>query len=180
MVEKFRAGFDTAFAQKFVEYVAPKIKLRTSDPYGYTIEVNRQDSLTEEAKIFANVLNFHHSIYTDFAEDEITEIDERRRSQIGSNELVRQSNAHRPSIRSSLVPQPSYRTYIYYRDHSLCATISPEFMTPVGAIEAAGMEVSRSPKHGASYTEDEMRSFMEELRLKIENTLIESDVQSGG
>ena len=102
------------------------------------------------------------TVYSDFAMEQVRKVD--------SNRELRGSSGKRP-INGVIVPQPSYRTYIYYRPESLCVTISPVFMVPVGAVEALDIKVHRNPGNTHPYSSEEMQTFMSHLKSSITSIL---------
>ena len=79
-----------------------------------------------------------------------------------------------PSVTETLPLQPSYRTYLYYKDGSLTATISPMFITTLGAMEGMETAVNRGLHHEKAFTDEEMTTFFERLSGRL-HTLLDDE-----
>jgi len=140
------------------------VTIRDTVPFGYTISLRLSSfpSINQQALALGEVLLKHSAVYSDFAMEQVRKVD--------SNRELRGSSGKRP-INGVIVPQPSYRTYIYYRPESLCVTISPVFMVPVGAVEALDIKVHRNPGNTHPYSSEEMQTFMSHLKSSITSIL---------
>jgi hypothetical protein len=150
------------------------LELRSIAPYGFTIVtgISRDEPLDQQAQKLSNVLYIHHEVSTEFAEHEVQRVDESRAKR--REAFVRNAGMilpKLPSIRSTVPLQPSYRTYLYYRNGELAVTISPMLLTTLGAMEGMETEVNRGLRHEKIFTDDELEHFFGELSNHIETLL---------
>lgn len=140
----------------------PSLEIRNNAPYGYTIasKIARAEPLEKQAQAVSDLLTTHHVAYSGFAIDEAQNIDKRRSRR--REEFMRDTGVVLPMLRSvteTLPLQPSYRTYLYYREDYLTVTISPMFITTLGAMEGMETAVDRSQHHEKIFTNEELASF---------------------
>ena len=76
-----------------------------------------------------------------------------------------------PSVKDTLPLQPSYRTYLYYRNGELAITISPMFITTLGAMEGMETAVNRGLQHEKIFTDDELTHFFGNLSGRLQTLL---------
>ncbi len=157
----------------------PSLEMRSKTPYGYTIasKIARNSPLEKQAQDLSKLLIAHHAAYSDFAAQEARRADDTRTQR--RYEFMKKTGAILPPPRSvaEILPlQPSYRTYLYYRDGLLTATISPMFITTLGAMEGMETAVNRGLHHEKVFTDEQMTSFFGSLSERL-NTLLgdESD-----
>ena len=155
----------------------PSLKMRTKTPYGYTIasKIARSNPLEKQAQDLSSLLVAHHEAYSDFVAQEAQRTDNIRTQR--RREFMKKTGAilpPLPSVAETLPLQPSYRTYLYYRDGLLTATISPMFITTLGAMEGMESAVNRGLHHEKAFNDEEMASFFKSLSQRL-NTLLDSE-----
>jgi hypothetical protein len=156
----------------------PSLEMRSKTPYGYTIasKITRDNPLEKQARDLSGLLIVHHAAYSDFAIQEAQRTDDIRMQR--RHEFMKKTGAilpPLPSVVETLPLQPSYRTYLYYRDRLLTATISPMFITTLGAMEGMETAVNRGLHHEKAFTDEEMVSFFESLSQRL-NTLLADEL----
>lgn len=114
--------------------VITDIQQRGVPPYGYTLStsMNLNDFLVEQAEVLSFLLGKNHNLYKNFVLQRIekeSRIREFKHKQAGYGKPKR--------IEDQIIPQPSYRTYIYFINGQLRITISPAIFSTAGVIEAA-------------------------------------------
>lgn len=158
---------------------ALSLELRKTTPYGYTIAtgIRRNEPLSQQARKLADLLCVNHEINTAFTEREIELVDEsraRRRKEFAQNNGMLLPKL--PSVKRAAPLQPAYRTYLYYREGELAVTVSPIFLTALGAMEGMETAVSRGLQHGKIFTDDELAHFFEGLSNRLQTLLGSDDV----
>lgn len=96
---------------------------RENAPYGYSFRI----PISFETSQIAQVMKAHHVAYASAANEVVSKL--------------------KPANQESIIPQPSYRVYITQETDALEVTISPEFMSHAGVLEAANILLDRSPDH---------------------------------
>jgi hypothetical protein len=139
--------------QKFGKHVADKVQRRLPDeiqeqiqlssrdvpPYGYSFVVG--GSIEEMAKnpaLFARIMQTHHQAYASVARP----LEKLLRKKLPKNEGT------------TLIPSPSYRLYLEDSNNRMHVTISPEFLSHAGSMEAAGVLLDRRPTYPKRYNEE--------------------------
>ena len=148
----------------------PSLEMRSKTPYGYTIasKITRDSPLEKQARDLSHLLIAHHAAYSDFATQEARRTDATRTQR--RHEFMKRTGVilpPLPSVAETLPLQPSYRTYLYYRDGLLTATISPMFITTLGAMEGMETAVNRGLHHEKAFTDEEITSFFEKLSGRL-------------
>lgn len=152
----------------------PSLEMRSETPYGCTIasKIARNNPLEKQAQDLSNLLIAHHAAYSDFAVQEAQRTDDIRTQR--RHEFMKKTGVILPSLRSvaeTFPLQPSYRTYLYYRNGLLMATVSPMFITTLGAMEGMETAVNRGLHHEKIFTDEQMASFFGSLSERL-NTLL--------
>lgn len=117
-------------------------------PFGYTFLL---DQPTDFDRV-AEELNTHHQAYMQAAETAVARL--------------------KPSNRDRLIPQPSYRVYLSLDADKLKVTISPEFISHAGVMEAAGIKLERSPEHPPRVTDTEIRAIAQQILAKLDQPAV--------
>ncbi len=148
----FRDFFESSIGQERVAYT--DIKHRSSPPYGYTISlpINWNEEFYQQAKTLKDFMAMHHQVYSKFSDIILEQMNQNR---------SRNSQRAKKPIESQVIPQPSYRTYIYYLDENLMLTISPEAISTTGVIEGAEVFIKRGPNYLPNCDEQELAKFIE-------------------
>lgn len=160
----------------------PSLEMRSKTPYGYTIasKIDRDDPLEKQAQALSSLLIANHAAYSDFAAEEARRTDNIRAQR--RHEFMRKTGTilpQLPSVTETLPLQPSYRTYLYYREGLLTATISPMFITTLGAMEGMETAVNRGLHHKKAFTDEEMASFFERLSGHLHTLLDDESSRQG-
>lgn len=160
----FMSFAESELARKHPENATSfNFKLRAESPFGYSLQISDgASSITADAKRLTEMLRIHHEIYGAYAKHAIDERDKARRTKAGHERLP---------ISKLLIPQPSYRTYVYYEDGALRVTISPAFLAADGAIEALDISIIRSRENERMYSPAEVDTYMSELTGNIAKEL---------
>ncbi len=160
----------------------PQLQIRNESPYGYTIDCNmdRSQSIDEQAQYLSQILTSHHEAYSIFSQEEINQSDEIR--QLRRQEFAKEKGISlhkgRP-LKEKLILQPSYRIYIYYDQSKLKISISPIFFACVGALEAMDVAVDRSIDHEQHFTDSDLQMFFEKFTVRLKETLEQSSQYEG-
>jgi hypothetical protein len=152
----------------------PSLEMRSRTPYGYTIasKITRDSMLEKQARDLSDLLIAHHAAYSDFATQEAQRTDDiRAQRRHDSMKKTGTILPPLPSVAETLPLQPSYRTYLYYRDGLLTATISPIFITTLGAMEGMESAINRGLHHEKAFTDEEMTLFFERLSGRLRTLL---------
>jgi hypothetical protein len=146
--------------------VFKEIQLRGEPPFGYTLttSINFDDSLGDQSKELTFLLNENHHIYEEFS---LTRIDEENQRRKNKYRPLGAKTAHLKSVESQIIPQPSYRTYIYFIDGKLRVTISPSILSTAGVVEAVGIYFHRSPNNPRAYTDEELKLFQNQFSSNL-------------
>lgn len=152
-----------------------RFALRGAAPYGYSIltDLKTDNSLLENISTFQKLMNIHHQAYISISGELIDYLnlkrDLRRREWCGEK-----GKAYVPKkpLETLLIPQPSYRTYIYEEGDNLRVTISPEFISGTAVIEAAGIYIERGPLLPAFYSIEQLEEIHNETASKIREYLL--------
>ncbi|HVZ58724.1 MAG TPA: hypothetical protein VG935_03175 [Patescibacteria group bacterium] len=114
-------------------------QVRMEAPYGYAFV----PSPTNDSRDITRAMFEHHQAYKSTAEKMLDRV-----LQISGQD-----------VRQQLVPQPSYRLYMY-RDNGLFSVlVSPEFRSYAGVLEAGGIELKRGPDFPHHITEEDREKF---------------------
>jgi hypothetical protein len=97
---------------------------RAFAPYGYSFTLWQEGEKTPRDKAVTQRLAKHHWAYAQTAQTAETELSARNASKI--------------------IPQPSYRLYLSAEGGAVRAIVSPEFLSPAGVMEAAGIRLERN------------------------------------
>lgn len=148
----------------------PSLEMRHKVPFGYTIasRIARDAPLEKQAQGLSNLLLAHHAAYSEFASKEAQTVDSARAQR--RHEFMKRTGIilpKLPSVTERFPLQPSYRTYLYYRDGLLTATISPMFITTLGAMEGMETAVNRGLQHQERFSNEEIASFFESLSQRL-------------
>lgn len=109
------------------------LRCETKAPFGYSF-IASYDGAIEE---ITQVMNAHHQAYTEAAELWVPQL--------------------KPSFQEKIsIPQPSYRLYMSSEDGNFQVTVSPEFLSHAGVLEAAGVELKRGPQYPRRISEEQM------------------------
>jgi hypothetical protein len=152
----------------------PSLELRDATPFGYTMatKIAREEPLDQQAQRLSDLLCTHHQVITEFAESEVQRVDEsrakRRKAFMQNSGMILPKL---PSIKNMIPLQPSYRTYLYYRDGELTVTISPLLLTTLGAMEGMETAVNRGLQHEKIFTDNELTDFFDRLSDRIDTLL---------
>lgn len=92
-------------------------------PFGYSFVVPG----SYDAAQFSQVMKAHHLAYSAAASDALTSL--------------------KPENQAAIIAQPSYRVYISREENQYQVTISPEFLSHAGVMEALGILLDRSSAH---------------------------------
>ena len=125
----------------------PSIELsaRVSNPTGYEFSFNENAyGLLANISFVAQTLRDHHIAFAKVAKMWKKQIDK----------------LDKPYFQN-LIQAPSYRLYLYDGDKGLEVTISPEFISHAGVLEAAGLHLHRASFHPKRYPND--RVILEEI-----------------
>lgn len=143
------------FAKKIRPDMGLKILPRLSEPYGYSLffGMDARTALTSISE-FQELMLLHHQAYTREARKMV--------------EKLRSQNQKR------IIPQPSYRTYIFFNEGRLEVVISPEFLSHAGVTEAAGLEMVRSSDVKSDFSSDELTNFKRRIAAEAQEK-IETD-----
>lgn len=146
LLHKFVDGVN----QKMLQQKNTKnISAYVQKPFGYfintSISINEAIKHTDQIK---NIMRNHHQAYARMAQEAIDSLTIRNKKRI--------------------IPQPSYRLLLYFDKNSeLCIGISPEFLSHVGPLEAAGIILERNPSFTRYYNDKELLAYKEKLLKKI-------------
>lgn len=140
------------------------IALRKVSPFGYTILTNISfaDSAAQQARSLADLMQDHHKVYSAYSHKKINAANMARTAR-----LAKEGRGEFKKIEDQIIPQPSYRTYIYYAEDMLRVTISPSVLSTTGVIEAANVFFHRSPSHAPVYSDNEMNEFRERFTQRF-------------
>lgn len=135
-VGRFTEHLDSFLREHLPESLNPRLSPRTHEPFGYQLLLG----VNKETEDVADVLFAHHFAYSRAIEGMLKKLNERSKRKIK--------------------PQPSYRLYLTYSDDDeLTAIVSPQIVSHAGVVEAAGIDLDRSPTHPKGTTPDQMDSF---------------------
>ncbi len=119
--------------------------LRTELPHGYTMTISSSlESLFEDPSSITEFMQAHHAAYKEAA--------------------------HSGGVFDSIpdhLPQPSYRLYIEEADGKLSLSISPEFLSHAGVMEAAGVLLDRSEDNQQRTPTDKLRALQTKAADKL-------------
>lgn len=102
-------------------------------PYGYSFVASHDGDIEE----IREVMQAHHQAYTEAAHMWIPQL--------------------KPTFQQQItIPQPSYRLYMSSDGGNFQVTVSPEFLSYAGVLEAAGVELKRGPQFPRRITEEQM------------------------
>lgn len=136
-----------------------RFALRGATPYGYSIltGIKTDICLLKNISIFQKLMNIHHQAYTRVSKEFIAYHNLKRdlRKREWSGERGKAYISKKP-LEMLLIPQPSYRTYIYEEGKNLKVTISPEFISGTAVVEAAGIFIERGPCIPAFYSIEQL------------------------
>lgn len=140
------------FAENVCKDLDLSPKARQIEPYGYVLELPI-DEITAIPKVsdFQRVMELHHEAYTREAK-----------------QLVRQL---RDVNQKRIIPQPSYRTYIFFDEGKLKIIISPEFISHAGVTEAAGLETVRTSEATPQFSEEKLLKFKQKKAARVKEIL---------
>jgi hypothetical protein len=176
--EKFYSQYTKMVDESVPEVVdTTGLYFRTLPPYGYTLStsIEADVSIGQQAQMLARLMSANNNFYRDSMEKVMDEFDNIRqqRRQI---KIAAHGGNHIPPklVKDIFVPQPSYRTYIYYRNRKLNVTICPEFISPTGALEGMGLGSEWGTDKEKLYTDEELLQFKtiysEILRNMLQST----------
>lgn len=115
------------------------VRIQEKAPFGYTFTAS--NGTVEELQ---KNLHSHHQAYTATAA-----------------ELIQ---ALRPQNQARLIPQPSYRLFLHLEpDGTVLATVSPEFLSSAGVMEAAGVLLQRDKELEYRVPEDTKTLLFQQL-----------------
>lgn len=140
-----------------------KLLKRDTRPFGYTLDlgVSIRDNVAYQAEALRLVLSFNLNIFSNYVFHRLKSIDDDRRA----------LDKKRKSLFDVLIPQPSYRSYIYYDKGNLRVTISPEIFSRLGAIDAAGAGIDWNSATN-TYSKDELSNFYSNYKRVLKDILL--------
>jgi len=115
-------------------------------------------------------MRFNHSSLARFVRSKIDETNTIRATI--EEPAGAQASPTRPSVEDTIIPQPSYRTYIYFDENDkLSITISPVVFSTTAALEASDVFVHRSPQYTIPFTPKQMASYKELFEKRLNEIL---------
>jgi hypothetical protein len=176
LLQKFRNRWFNPYSssQFMAESEILSLKMRSRAPYGYTMtsKIARDSTLEAQAEALSNLLVSHHAAYSDFATQQAQTVDQARTQR--RYEFTKRVGIILPqlsSVSEKLPLQPSYRTYLYYTNGFLNATISPIITTTLGAMEGMETAVNRGLHHEKAFTDQQMALFFKCLSIRLHTLL---------
>lgn len=119
-------------------------QIRQAEPYGYTLEFPiTTDTALANIDLFQRVMQKHHNAYASQSQEILSGL--------------RESNQRR------VIPQPSYRTYVFFDRGNLKTIISPEFLSHAGVTEAAGVQTVRATSILPRFTQEELSALRSDI-----------------
>ena len=139
------------------------MELRQVKPYGYTIatEISQSQPLDRQADQLRKIMSLTHATYKVYMDSKLKLLDYER---------SKTKNNRRP-VADLIIPQPSYRSYIYYDEELLRVTISPEILSSTGAIDACGVGVEWNKNIPNPFKGDEQNIFYKTFSKLLGSTL---------
>src|SRR5271166_2036834 len=149
-----------------------KLSYRNSPPVGYTITTQLSSStpLPKLTDQLTAIMRFNHSSLARWVRSKIDETNTIRATI--EEPAGAQASPTRPSVEDTIIPQPSYRTYIYFDENDkLSITISPVVFSTTAALEASDVFVHRSPQYTSPFTPEQMASYKELFEKRVNEIL---------
>jgi hypothetical protein len=134
------------------------LEAKREAPFGYSFTIDGElDELAKNPEAFTRIMRTHHEAYTDVVKP-LEETLTTKLLEFGAEQVI---------------PQPSYRLYMEHADGKMHVTISPEFISHGGILEAADVILHRDPSNPVRYPEEWNTILQGEAAEKVRNNTSE-------